>query len=135
MSEKEDKLELAKKFSNYINMQFMEFQRKTLARGSRLPSQNEFIKWLGVEQTSYSNWANGYRPPNEANADILATKLGPEVYEILGYTPRLPSNKWMRIIAKRWHKLSERRQKYYAEMIENDTDEDLSAAPESSQTS
>lgn len=88
-----DKAEITKKMAEFLQQKFIDFQQKTLGRGSRPPSQNEFIKYLGVEQTSYSNWVNAIRPPSGENADILATKLGWEVYEILEIPPRLPADK------------------------------------------
>jgi transcriptional regulator with XRE-family HTH domain len=89
---------------------------------------------LGVEQSSYSNWVNGIRPPGPESLDVLAGKLGLEVYEILGVSPRLPNDKHMRSIAKNWHKLSDQQKRELVERILNQTDqEDTDGSTETSQ--
>jgi transcriptional regulator with XRE-family HTH domain len=131
----QDRSERTKKFALYLQLKFSEFQDKKLRGGMRRrPSQNEFIAWLGVEQSSYSNWVNGIRPPGPESLDVLAGKLGLEVYEILGVSPRLPNDKHMRSIAKNWHKLSDQQKRELVERILNQTDqEDTDGSTETSQ--
>lgn len=48
---------------------------------------------------------NGLRPPVGENVDLLATRLGMRVYEILDVPPRVPKSGTFSEIAKLWHKL------------------------------
>jgi hypothetical protein len=43
-----------------------------------------FAKYLGVPATSLSNWINGGYAPGRENLAMLAEKLGPDIYRILG---------------------------------------------------
>lgn len=49
------------------------------------PSLNEFSRWLGVSSASLDAWLLGTRKPDLASALKLADKLGPEVFDVLGY--------------------------------------------------
>lgn len=51
-------------------------------------SDTQFAQWLGVNPAAYNTWINGTRKPDLASAIKLSEKLGPGVFETLGY-PRL----------------------------------------------
>lgn len=57
----------------------------------------DFARFLGVESTTLSNWVNGGRRPTGKYILLLASKLGPEIYDVLGM-PR-PDSRLQRIIA------------------------------------
>ena len=68
-------------------MEYWERQNRT--RRLRHVSQNEIARRLGVSASNLSNWLNGQRVPDFANAVALSTpdKLGPRILEILNYPP------------------------------------------------
>lgn len=45
----------------------------------------EFAKWLGVNHSSFIQWINGNEIPDVESARVLAERLGPDVFDILGY--------------------------------------------------
>jgi hypothetical protein len=45
----------------------------------------EFSDWLGIPRPLLSRYLNGSRIPKHSNADLMAARLGPEVYEVLGF--------------------------------------------------
>jgi hypothetical protein len=51
-------------------------------------SDGEFARWLGVKQSTFSHWISGDREPDFASAIQLSKRLGPRVFDALGY-PRV----------------------------------------------
>lgn len=66
-------------FSEWINAKFMEWcgtQRRTIS---------EFADYLGVKQPSVSKWMKKGGPvPDMSSVLKIASKLGPEVYDVVG---------------------------------------------------
>ena len=52
---------------------------------SRRASDNQFARWLGVNPATFNQWINGNRLPSYEKAIILSKRLGPEVFDVLGY--------------------------------------------------
>ena len=75
------------KSAEYLNEQFKAWQVQQ-PRGQ--DSQSWFARWLGVPDTSLSQWLNGVREPTDRNCHKIASKLGPEIYDILGLPRRMP---------------------------------------------
>ena len=67
-------------FSDWIRNKFLEWERE---RGSR-QSYSEFARYLGVKQTTLSQWMRGGFEPKGEYVDRLAVHLGTEIYGILG---------------------------------------------------
>lgn len=44
----------------------------------------EFARYLGVNGALLSQWMKGTRQPGRRKAPVLAAKLGPEIYDLLG---------------------------------------------------
>jgi len=65
---------------DFLTRKYLEYQ---LAQGKKVYAR-EFAAWLGVPPTSYSNWVNAGFTPSGRHIDLLADKLGYEVYDILG---------------------------------------------------
>lgn len=63
----------------------------------------EFAAYLGVKQSRLSNWMAGTRTPKGDAVELLAQKLGGEIYDILGVLPR---DKRLRRMVVRWDRLS-----------------------------
>lgn len=66
---------------------------------------------MGIRNTNLSQYINDNRRPDVEMADILATRLGPVVYDLLGYPRKMPKDKLLYWIADHWHELTEDEQK------------------------
>ena len=64
----------------------------------------EFAIWLGVSRGTYNNWVLKKQTPQGDSVKLLADKLGPEIYSLVGMTPPDPR---LEAIVKWWDKLSE----------------------------
>jgi len=82
-----------------------------LGKHGKIPSQNEFAKWLGIRNTNLSQYMNDNRRPDVSQSDLLATRLGPEVYDRLDLPRKMPKDKALYWIADHWHELTEDEQK------------------------
>ncbi|MEN6572050.1 MAG: helix-turn-helix transcriptional regulator [Anaerolineaceae bacterium] len=69
-------------FKEWMMGKFIEW-RDTEKSG--IASYSDFARYLGVGVNQYTQWRTGNNLPNYDSAKILASKLGPEVYELLGY--------------------------------------------------
>lgn len=113
--------ELRRQVARYLMDEFLRWQAQHVGRGERVSSQTQFAKEIGLPQTIWSYIVNEARLPTMEQADLIATKLGPRIYEITGYAPRMPKNKYFRKVAAKWYKLTDQQQREYVERIENDT--------------
>ena len=71
-------------FQEFLFQKYAEFAEM---RHKIRPTTSEFARYLHVKHTSLDHWLGGGREPDLANAVILAKKLGPRVYELLGFPP------------------------------------------------
>lgn len=86
-----------KTFVDYLNKKFLDWQN---VQGKRMMLK-DYAEYLGVTPTSYSNWVNAGSIPSIYLAGKLAEKLGPEVYDILGYArpaPTLPIDQLPQVV-------------------------------------
>jgi transcriptional regulator with XRE-family HTH domain len=67
-------------YNRWLMDKFVEWERK---KGQR-QSYSAFARYLGVKQSSLSQWLAGNYPPSRENVEKLAEKLGPEIYDIMG---------------------------------------------------
>lgn len=83
-------------FSDWINAQFMKWQ------GNRRRTISEFAAYLGVKQLALSTWMKQEKAskPDYKNAVKIAEKLGPEIYDVLGLQPELPTDEELKPIAE-----------------------------------
>ena len=109
-----DKKELPS-MENFLNDEYVKFVTKK----GRVTSAAEFAKWLGVPNTSLSQWMNGIREPVGNNVFKLANKLGPIVYDILGQPRRVPEGENAQQMFDVYQKLGEEAQLALNEMAEN----------------
>jgi hypothetical protein len=56
-------------------------------RLGRTCSQAEFSRWLGITPAQYRRWLYQETLPNCDNTQMLAEKIGPEIYDILDFPP------------------------------------------------
>ncbi len=97
-----------KLFADLLLIKMHEFE---IEQGRRI-TVSEFAEYLGSNQSIMSIWMKGDTKPSDANIDMLAVKLGDEIYDIFGKTrpdPRLKS------ITSRWDRIPEDKQLKLAE--------------------
>jgi hypothetical protein len=107
--------------ANYLKGEFLKFQSSAVGRAERIPSQKRFAVWLGLDPTIFSYVINEERMPTQLQADLINTKLGPKIYELTGYAPRVPNDPGLRLIVNRWHLLSKEKKHQLTEIVENAT--------------
>jgi transcriptional regulator with XRE-family HTH domain len=66
--------------SKWIMKKFLEYK----SIQERDVTQAEFAEYLGVSESTVSQWINKVQPPDKHSADLIAPKLGPEIYDLLG---------------------------------------------------
>ena len=71
-----------KKFTVWFNQKFLDWRNNQEDRKANL---TRFSNWLGIKRPSISHYLNGNAIPEGDYLFRIATKLGFEVYEILGY--------------------------------------------------
>jgi transcriptional regulator with XRE-family HTH domain len=85
----------------FLNKKFLEWQMEIGYRRT----QTEFAEYLGVEPGTLGHWMNGRRKPDLESVELLAEKLGPEIYDLAGYLRPDPQ---LRRVVSIWHKIDER---------------------------
>jgi transcriptional regulator with XRE-family HTH domain len=79
--------EKEKEFARFMTRKFREWEE---GRGSR-QSVSAYARFLGVKQPTLTRWMQGDSLPDMGNVEILAEKLGPDIYSVLGLPdPRRP---------------------------------------------
>lgn len=73
------------KISDWLIKKYLEWQQSEAS----LKTQAEFAYYLGFEPSTVSMWINGKHDPDQHSVRILATKLGLDIYDIMGL-PRPP---------------------------------------------
>lgn len=68
-------------FSDWLFDKFSEWEKTS---GKRRRSVAEFSRYLGVKQPTLARWIIGDSIPKGDSVNLLADKLGPEVYDQLG---------------------------------------------------
>ena len=66
-------------FYQWINEKYIEW-----ANGRK--SETQFAQWLGISQATFNAWQRKARgvPKSQVLIEKIASKLGPEIYDILG---------------------------------------------------
>ena len=82
---------LEQKFLTWQNEQG---RRKTL---------DDYAEYLGVGRSVLSNWLTGKRSPNTESLRVLSSRLGPEVYDVLGLDRPDPD---LAFIEQQWQNLT-----------------------------
>lgn len=96
-------------FLELLTEAYMEYVAKT---GKRRVSDNEFSRYLGVSASSFNQWINGNRTPDLANAARLARRLGPRVFDVLGFPQIVDAdNPDLQYLIRNWDYLDAETQK------------------------
>ena len=98
-------------FRQFLEVKYLEWQQK---QGGR-KTVHQFAAWLGVGQSTLSNWWNGERKPQGDYVDKLAMKLGLEVYDVLGLDRPDPDLHYLQQV---WDELSDRERRAIREQVE-----------------
>lgn len=99
-------------FQQLLTEAYMEYIEN---KGTRRVSDNEFARWLGVSPASFNQWINGNRTPDLENAAKLAKRLGPRVFDVLGYEEvQFIEDPELKFVSRNWKHLdSETRLQIY----------------------
>lgn len=114
-----DTIQEARTMADFLNSAYVDF----VQRRGRLTSAAEFARWLGVSNTSLSQWMNGNRLPTGDNIHRLAAKLGPKIYEILELQPLMPDDPEFQKYAKLWFDASPKAQRAVMEILLEDVED------------
>jgi hypothetical protein len=67
-------------FKDWFFNQYLDWQRK-----NGKASATKFAHWIGISQTSCNQYLSGVKKPRGENLFKIASKLGYEAYDLLGY--------------------------------------------------
>ena len=99
-------------FSQWLEQKFLEWQT---AQGERKTIQ-DFADYLGVKGSVLSHWMNEIRKkPNSESIRQLSSKLGFEVYDVLGLPRPDPD---LAYISQNWDKVSEEFRQKFRKQVE-----------------
>lgn len=101
-------VDTVKDVSRWLDKKFLDWQYQQ--GGSR--TLTEFADWLGIPQSSLSNYMTGFRAPNEKAAYKLGAKLGWEIFDLLGLQRPDPL---LQLITSLWDDIPEEKQKELAD--------------------
>lgn len=121
-----DREELERKkdtFGHWLNIKFAEFMTGQALHNNRTPSKTDWARYIGITNTNLSQYMNDNRKPDAAQADLLAAKLGPEVYDRLGMPRKMPKDKMLYFIVDNWPDVRPEKRKEIIERIKNEIDE------------
>ena len=104
---------LTEKYLEYVN------QRR------RKVGDNEYARYLGVSVGSYNQWINGNRLPSYDNVIKLAAKLGPRVFDVLGYERvMVVADPQLIFIAERWRLLDNETREQIKDHVREESERD-----------
>ncbi len=86
------------------------YEREILKRRAKLV---EFAQWLDVDYSAFSLWKDGHRLPSGQNVHKIANKLGPKIYDVMGFTR--PDDLLSQIISA-WDELEPEDRQYLAKV-------------------
>ena len=107
-------------FKQFLEVKYLEWQQK---QGGR-KTVHQFASYLGVGQSTLSNWWNGERKPEGESVDKLAKKLGLEVYDVLGLERPDPDLHYLQQV---WYDLSDKERRTIREQVERYARENIEA--------
>ncbi len=67
-------------YDEWLRIKFLEWEKNS----GRRQTVTAFARYLKVKQPSLERWMNGDNPPSLKYIQILGSKLGHEIYDILG---------------------------------------------------
>jgi hypothetical protein len=97
---------------DWLDLKFREW-RNGQKRGEDTVAR--FANFVGVSRNTMNNWLNRGQTPGDESADLIATKLGPEIYDLLGL-PR--PDPLLQLVIERWGQLSDEVRSEIAEVVQ-----------------
>lgn len=116
-------------FGERLHGTFIKFVKSEMEKTNHVPSQSDFVAWLGLTTPVYSDLKLGRREPTDRVLDILAERLGPEVYDWANKPRKMPKDKDLRYLSENWRKFSKKfrtelRERAKAELHDTGQEED-----------
>jgi undecaprenyl pyrophosphate synthase len=112
--------EKAATFGQWLQQKYGEYVNWHISKYAKVPSQAAWAKHLGIRNTNLSQYINDNRRPDSTQADLLAEKLGPEVYDRLGLPRRMPRDPELYFLAEH----------FVSDLTENDRADVIALAKE-----
>lgn len=89
------------KLASWLEKQYIDW----MAKEKQVKSQREFAELLGIDPVKLNQYLNGRRKmPDLETVNLIAEKLGPEIYDILGLARPDPQ---LQALTHKWHTLDQ----------------------------
>jgi transcriptional regulator with XRE-family HTH domain len=98
-------------------------QLKISLQVNKVMDQGDFANYLEVTQPTLSSWMTGMRLPVGRNVEILADKLGYEVYDVLEERWRIDPDENFQRLLRVWIDMTPDERQHFASLIEKETQE------------
>lgn len=105
--------------AKWLDAEYVKWRQKQTGR--RKAGITHFAQWLGVSRDTLNNWLGGRRVPERENIELLAAKLGLEIYDVMGL-PRPDPN--LQLIIESWGRVSENVRARVVEIVRRATGQD-----------
>ena len=102
----------------YLAWQMGEGRKKTLG---------DFSVYLNVSRDTLNNWLGGRRKPRNESVEALATRLGPEIYDLLGMAR---PDAGLKFVSRLWDKLTPEQQQQIVQEVGTYANEQPKQAPD-----
>lgn len=110
-----EEAKIKEELAAYLDQKHLEYANKK----GRVVSANEWAVFLGVSNTSLSQWRNKVRLPTGDNIFRLGMKFGPDFYEILGIPPMLPEDPLVKRAVKMILEMNKAQRKEFEEHLDS----------------
>lgn len=98
----------------WLDRQFIDWQRES----GKSQTLERFAEWLEISRVTLSRYINGQRQtPDEETIELLASKLGPGIYDVLGIPRPDPD---LQTLVKEWGTYSNEKRAAIMEFVHSD---------------
>ena len=101
----------AKRLGKWLEGKYVDW----MAKAGQRRTVTEFAKWLDIPRSLISRYLGGTRLPSRENVDKIAAKLGPEIYDLMGF--QRPDPLLQRLQAT-WDRLTDQERKEIEKLVE-----------------
>lgn len=104
----------------FVGQAYEHYRHDHVKKYSRTVTQNNYAtNILGIDPVAFSLIKNGYKLPSVEQADVMSKFYGPVIWDVCGYSRRMPLDKLLYAIADLWPKLSDKAQNELIERARN----------------